>query len=202
VLLGQPDNVLKEFQIALAMLDDLQLCLDDGKEPVGKLQTILPVLVGKRSEPGSQTYPGMTDFFRDGSNGKYVDKLSASTTKGVVEFLQSKNIFVTKAVRNRTVKATMDKLLEIQGCKLWKAAKGGVDGKPIGVDVTEDERKLFECNATCICQSLVAGDTRWCVCEVRVFKAQAQALAEKLYVVIDRATAAQSQLQQHLSEQN
>lgn len=61
-----------------------------------------------------------------------------------------------------------------QGCKLWKAAKGGVDGKPIGVDVTEDERKLFECNATCICQSLVAGDTRWCVCEVRVFKAQAQ----------------------------
>lgn len=104
------EEVPKELQIALAMQEGLANALTKGEQPTGKLQCIFPVLIGKRTQPTDDSYPGMPNFFSDGSNGQYVNAVSGPTTQGVVAFLESKGVFATAAVKERTLKQTKEGL--------------------------------------------------------------------------------------------
>jgi serine/threonine protein kinase len=108
----RPDNVCKELLIMQSLL---------GK--AGKLEAIYPILVGPPLREGDANYPGTDDFFA--RNGALISGLadvrSPATMDAAAEFLKARNAASAgEAARGLTVKATVKKILDIQGAQLWK----------------------------------------------------------------------------------
>ena len=164
----RPDNVCKELLIMQSLL---------GK--AGKLQAIYPILVGPPLKEGDANYPGTDDFFAH--NGPLIAKLadvrSPATMDAAAEFLKARNVAsAAEAARGLTVKATVKKILDIQGAKLWQH-------EPLDADpVPEDSDLLRNVSSD-------PPDPPLDRANLEMLRAEIRALLPGIHQVIDRANA-------------
>jgi hypothetical protein len=118
----RPDNVLKELQLAVALMEVDErrkaggYTEEEDPEKNGKLQGILPLLVNDQFGKGEEGYPCMKPF--SFANLNFVDQVSNATTTAVVGFLKDNKVPVPEAAPNRTVKATMKTIMDTQGIQV------------------------------------------------------------------------------------
>eukprot|EP00282_Hemiselmis_andersenii_P040907 CAMPEP_0172052900 /NCGR_PEP_ID=MMETSP1043-20130122/3913_1 /TAXON_ID=464988 /ORGANISM="Hemiselmis andersenii, Strain CCMP441" /LENGTH=1536 /DNA_ID=CAMNT_0012712101 /DNA_START=311 /DNA_END=4921 /DNA_ORIENTATION=+ len=117
------DNVLKEWQIALALLEASEENASSCSSPL--LRGAYPLLIGSQSPLGSSNYPMMNNLFSERSAAMPPEAVSQATTTAVCQFLEDENIQVTEKTRNRTVAQCVEHVLGLQGGRVWDTSASG-----------------------------------------------------------------------------
>eukprot|EP00292_Cryptomonas_paramecium_P002636 CAMPEP_0113722472 /NCGR_PEP_ID=MMETSP0038_2-20120614/37772_1 /TAXON_ID=2898 /ORGANISM="Cryptomonas paramecium" /LENGTH=2376 /DNA_ID=CAMNT_0000651725 /DNA_START=109 /DNA_END=7236 /DNA_ORIENTATION=+ /assembly_acc=CAM_ASM_000170 len=152
------DNLLKEFTIAVSLLErrqemeqrgwHIKPSPDEGEEEEfpeheeTDLELAFPILVGRPFPLGHVRYPGMGDFFAvQAGGGRYPDTPSPATAEAAADFLERRAGFdapLAQATRERSVAATVKSLTALQGCKLWDIPAGSVP-----LDLNKEQHDLI-----------------------------------------------------------
>jgi len=108
------DNVLRELQLAVAMIDHAR-----ARPDLIQLRKILPIFVGKIPFGCP-----MSNFFSDGSDGgggRYPESVSPATTKSALEFLQvNYRLDLEHDAQSWTIKNIAERVMEQSGINLWE----------------------------------------------------------------------------------